>query len=320
MTETPRPAGLMTRRQLRAAVHKIARSYLEVERGLRPPDHLATFFTDREYRRQHILPVARPAVQGPVRPHDIGPVHLARTSAGRIHASVLVRRDSGRWSALVLGLRHIDHTWKVDELDRLEHLRRGFQRQPTTQTPDVDDDRRIRHVEEELLLAKAAQRAVQKRIDHIGDRRTKPARAAAAELDRWANRSDELDAELAVLRRSQQLRHQHRLIAEADLGVAVESTGPIERDGPREVTKPGSADVASIRHATARELLGYRQRWNLKGDGPPLAALPESAEQEADRQRLIEHLHGALQQLQADDRMGPDVTAQEQDLALGLEA
>ena len=318
MNDDQEPARPLTRRQLRAVVHRIAQTYLEVERGLRPPDHLRALLTDGEYRRHRILPPQRPVSQGPVRPPDIGPIHVASVVPGRIHASVLVRRDTDRWSALVLGLHHIEHTWTVDKLDRLERLRRGLQRQQATQTPENDIGRRIRHVEEELLLTKAAKRAVQERLDELGDQRSEPARAAAAEADRWASRSAELDAELAVLRHSQHLRHQHQLTVDADLGAAVEADlgAAVDETGP---AKPDGTDVASIRTATAREVLGYRQRWNLPGDVSPLAAPVATAEQGADRQRVIEHLHGALQELQADDRLETHVTGREPDIALGLE-
>ena len=318
MNDSQQPARPPTRRQLRAVVHKVAHTYLEVERGLRPPDHLAAFLTDREYRRHRILPPDLAPGQGPVRPHDIGPIHLTNTASGRIHASVLLRRDTDRWSALVIGLDHRDHTWKVDKLDRLEHLRRGLQRQQATHVPDEDIGRRIRLVEEELLLAKAAKRAVENRLDDIGDRRTKRARAATAERDRWTDRTRELEGELADLRRSQQLRRQHDLIAETDVE-AVDWRDQRRSDVDQGLPEPGDADVASIRDTATRELLDYRQRWNLPDDVSPLAAPVATVEQGADRQRVIEHLHGALQELQADDRLEAHVTGRAPDIALGLE-
>lgn len=198
-------ARRMTARELRAVIYRIAVTYLEVERGLRPPDHLAGLLSVAEYERHRAI-ARQPGLQaGPVRPPDVGPIHLSRLTPERVHANVLVRRDGEHWSSLLIDLGHHHRGWRVESLDRLERLCRE-EPLPRLEHPEASDlVGSFRRREEERRLAAAAHRAIEARLDRVGDRRTKAARRLQRELDTWSRKLDELDTELGTLERRRQL-------------------------------------------------------------------------------------------------------------------
>lgn len=82
------PASHPTDRQVRAEVYKIVRAYLEIERGLRPPEQLERYLTPAEYRRHRQHPPDQTIRTGQaVLPTDIRRIHLDRHLPGQITAT-----------------------------------------------------------------------------------------------------------------------------------------------------------------------------------------------------------------------------------------
>jgi hypothetical protein len=135
-----------TDRQLRAAIYRIARTYLEIERGLRPPEHLESVLTPAEYRRhRHTPSPARTRTGDAVLPTDIGHIHLDRHLPGQITATLPTRETGQHWGALVLHLarRHTGR-WRIDQLERL--TRPSVAREPTRNPPAAEVKGRPRTV------------------------------------------------------------------------------------------------------------------------------------------------------------------------------
>jgi hypothetical protein len=75
--------------QVRAQIYKIVRVYLEIERGLRPPEQLENYLTPAEYRRHRRRP--QPPASRPreaVLPTDVGRIRLDRHLPGQITATI----------------------------------------------------------------------------------------------------------------------------------------------------------------------------------------------------------------------------------------
>lgn len=287
----------MRRQQLRAIVYKIAVSYLEVERGLRPREQLAAFLSPAEYRRHLIMPPVSETAVGPVRPPDIARVRVDSMTPDRVRASALVRRADDRWSNLLVDLHQVGRGWQVTKLDRLERI---VVREPrTVEVSEVDDARRVRSVQEERRLAMAAVEAIRARIDAIGDRRTRAARELRPELERWEGHVTYLTAELEALNTTQRLREQHGASmaprsATADLADRGHETAKTLL-GPR----PDDVIQAMVWDQAAEALGAYCQKWALDEDailGPVIGD-----EHAADRRQLLEHLRCAAHAL--DDHM-----------------
>lgn len=275
MTDQPTPRP-MTASQLRAVVNQIARTYLEVERGLRSPDQLAAFLSRAEYHRHRVTSRGPRAASRPVRPTDIGKVRLDAATPDRVNASVRVRRDDGTWSALVVDLKQTGHGWHVERLDRLERL---LPREPRNVEIDEDAVERRRHfVERERQTVDAAYRAVRRRYDRIPDKRTTPARALRPELDRWEDRLADLDSELRDLRAAGRTE-SHEL-----------THGAVDDGVPAEV----DAGARSARGNDFEALVGrYRDRWGIAPDAA-IFGTPVDEIQEADRRELVAAIQAAF--------------------------
>lgn len=90
---TSAAAPSLTDADLAEAVAELARIYLEVERGLRPRQHLARWLTPDAYLRQHDTRLSRHPDAGPVRNTDVRRVRLCRMSNDRVHAVAVARED-----------------------------------------------------------------------------------------------------------------------------------------------------------------------------------------------------------------------------------
>lgn len=191
------PDRVMTPRQLRAVVHQIAHVYLEVERGLRPPDHLRRFLTVDEYARHRTTQLAYTGPAGPVRSDEIGRIHLSQFQADRVHGSVQVRRGENETSALIVDLQHSDSGWKVDTLGRLEHVL------TLHDLSGPDDDlvtRRLRTLNAEIEAISGAVTALDRR-GKVTDGRTAHGRALRARQLAWSTRIEQLRVERMRLER-----------------------------------------------------------------------------------------------------------------------
>lgn len=286
----------LTDQQLRVVLYRIAQTYLEVERGLRPAAHLASFLTHYEYHRHRTNAAARLPLGGAVLPGDIGRIHLDRQVPAQITAAVLVRQPGDRWGALVVHLRDTSQGWKVDQLERLKQTRHVHRRLDVEPPQPENLGARIQRVEEERRAVEAARRATATRLDdlsaapsHAPSRSDGP-RELRQLLDTWERRLTELDHELDTLDRTCQLRQR---LATLDSHQGQENspkarvTDPILKTlGPR----PNHPDWGRIWDQTADELRRYRQRWNITDSELPLGAPTDEPEQARHRQLLAQLL------------------------------
>ena len=193
MTSQPTAPRTMTPNQLRAVVYHIARTYLEVERGLRPPRQMAGYLSSAEYHRHCVLQRGRLADPRPVRASDIGRVRLDAITPEQVRARLLARRDDDTWSALLVDLEAVGRGWQVARLDRLERL---LPREP--RHVEIDEDavaRRRRSIADDRRAAEAAYASAASRYERSPDKRTRVARSLRDERDRWSDRIEALQDE-----------------------------------------------------------------------------------------------------------------------------
>lgn len=190
--------------QLCDLVRFLARTCVEVERGLRPPDQLAQFIhpdTLAAWRNTH--PIGRFA-GGPLRPGDVGVPHITRIRDDLVRASITTRTDPHRWGALVFELRQARGRWAVANLQRLlaaTHYRTGDQ----PEILEVPLEHRIEAATSERTLVEAAHRATRTRLAELAP--SDPARQATERLAAsWERIRADLDRELNTLRASLELR------------------------------------------------------------------------------------------------------------------
>lgn len=290
------PEPELNRQQLRAVLYKIAQTYLEVERGLRPPEHLQRFLTPYEYQRHRAEPRRPKPPAGPVSPHDIGRIIINDDGTDRIRASILIRQTDDRWSALVSDLRRGPAGWQVETLDRLE---RRTGRQITRDVSAPDDDLRAAtgRVENERLAVATAKEAIEQRLEQL-DGRTTEARALRPELQRWTRCLQDLDDELAALRNAEQVRSAQ------PPSPGQTATAPSQTAGRLTArllgARPDDQWRATIWDEVANALQDYRERWNID-DGRELLGTGEVCDAQADeRRRVVEHLRAATKDLSAE--------------------
>lgn len=304
MTEQPAQLRPMTANQLRAVVYRIAVTYLEVERGLRPPDQLRTFLSPAEYRRHRITRRGQHAASRPVRPTDVRKVRLDAATRDRVNASVLVRRDDDRWSSLLVDLRQTGHGWTVDRLDRLERL---LPREPHHVEIDEEAiDRRRRFVEAEQRAVEAATTAASRRYERLPDKRVRGAKALRDDRDRWRARLEELQAEGALLNRGRQA--DHGPARESPDGEHPRARSAVEATlGPR----PGEPDRAQMWDRAEQALAAYAERWDLNPSNALLRGACIDA-QEAERRTLLQVVARAAHELEPATSHDLTLSVQEQ--------
>jgi hypothetical protein len=292
------PAALPTDRQVRADVYKITRVYLEVERGLRPPDQLEKFLTEAEYRRHRKTP-HHPASRSreAVLPTDVGRIHLDRHLHGQVTATVPTRESGDRWGALVLHFAR-DHTgrWRVDQLERL--TRRSVVRQPSRPVVEPKDlDVRIRDVETERRVVDAAHRAATTRLRELRHANVDKdqQREVRQQQQTWKRRRSELDDELTHLRTTRELRarladidHRPQQPATALTDAHLERLlGPVPDDDWQQ----------RLRDGLIEEIHTYRRRWNVTDARNVLGPDPAHPDQRRDRDDLADTLRAAARAL-----------------------
>lgn len=182
--------------QLRILVGYVARVCLEVERGLRPPEHLYRLSAPRADHLRRIQPGRFRG--GAVVARDIGPPEISRLSDGHVLATIVTRTEGSRWGALTLRLRAEHGRWYVADLQRLlaaAHYRTAPQRD----VPEVPLDTRIRQVAEERRVVAAALTASNRRVDELGTGGPGTAETRR-QAQRWSTLATELDRELRTLK------------------------------------------------------------------------------------------------------------------------
>lgn len=317
-----------TDEQLRAAVSRIARIYLEVERGLRSPDHLKPLMGTRAYDqlRRDPMETRHPGV-GPVVPADLGRIVIDRNLPRQVTATVATREFDDRWGGLVIHLQQRRDGWVVDALDRLH--RRGLeaeQRPTTVASGDVTE--RIRIVEQERRLVQGAHGATVSRLDDLDrdldlddDHREQQRRELLKQADRWQSRLDELDMELDELTTTAALHRRYgspqRATSDTDLWTRrlIESRDRVLGDEP----DPSRQTAHELWNAAVVEIEAYRTRWDITDETSLLGAEPSHELQARDRQRLVtllsevaDDLHTERDQqhgLGCQHGIGPDGTA-----------
>ena len=292
-----------TDRQVRADVYKITRAYLEVERGLRPPEHLRDYLTPTEYRRHRTRPSnPRTRTGEPVLPTDVGRIHLDRHLPGQITANVSTREAGETWGALVLHfVRDDTGRWSIDQLERL--TRPLAVRRPTRRLVQrTDPEQRIERVEDERRLVDAAHHATSTRLDEL---RRATSRGTVVDEDAvrklgelqqaWERRRGELDDELARLRHNRELRET---LASVDI--------PSDRH-PTELTDaqieqvlgpvPDSDWRRRLREGVLEEIHDYRRRWNVTDQRSVLGPTPTDPDHQHDRDELADTFRASARAL-----------------------
>jgi hypothetical protein len=299
------PAPEPTDRQVRADVYKITRVYLEIERGLRPPDQLEPFLTPTEYRRHRNTPHHPSSARDAVLPTDVGRIHLDRHLPGQLTATVPTREAGDRWGALVLHFARNHTGWRIDQLERL--TRPSVARDPNLPPAEPDYlDARIRNVDDERRLVDAAHHAATTQLREL--------RVAGGTKDRqsevrrqqqtWKRRRSELDHELTHLRTTRGLRVR---LADVDRRPQPPATdlddtqlqrllGPVPDDHWRQ----------GLRDGLVEEITTYRRRWNVTATRNILGPDPADPDHRRDRDELADTLRAAARALgtspEPDDR------------------
>ena len=290
-----------TDQQLRRVAYSIARMFMEIERGLRPPEHIERVLTKPAYRRFRRMPVPqRFPNSGPVLPTDIRGIHVSRHLPGQVTASMTCREQDDRWGAIVLHLRaprRPGEMWKADQLERLVRSRHELGRDPEIESPP-DLSERIRLVDGERTLAKGARRAAATRLKELrqlpADEQDKPAMTALRQQQKfWSAKVKEFDDEMLGLKQTQQLR-EHLGLLDVDGQTAKLSPEKLERVlGP----KPTDGRRARLWQMAADDVQGYRERWDVRDTHVALGGEPEDPEQRRDRERVAELLRTVAPQL-----------------------
>ena len=195
----------LTDDQLADILRFIARTCLEVERGLRPPGHLLSLM---DPAIAHIW--AEPGQigrfrGGPVQPGQIGNPQISRLTDNHVVATVVTRTEGDRWGALTLRLRAQQGRWRVVDLQRLlavAHYRTGA---TATVEVAIPADSMLAHATEDRRLADAAHKVATRRLADLAP--GAPGYRAAQDLARfWKRKLGEFDRELKELSARQHIR------------------------------------------------------------------------------------------------------------------
>lgn len=208
MTSDGTGARMPTDQQFADMLRFIARTCLEVERGLRPPAHL-TSLMDPTQRLIQPGQLGRFG-GGPVQNNHIGQPQISRLTDTHIVATVVTRTDGERWGALTLKLRAHGGRWRVADLQRLLAVAH-YRTPPTTRVavPAMDP---ITHIAEARRMVAAAHEATARRLAELTP--DAPGYRAARDLSRhWQRKLAELDRQLADVKP----RPQQRELAERAL-------------------------------------------------------------------------------------------------------
>lgn len=289
-----------TDQQVAAIVRHLARKQLEIERGLRPPEHMAQHLTPAAYRLMRLRPREHFPRGGPVHPKDLSGVNLTRYPDGHVYATLSTREQDDRWGAITMQLQPgPDGRFVVTELERVRP--RPMQRE-TPQELHQDLDQQIRRAEDELRLTEAAVRAEQKRLASTDKQ---AARAEARDLvSAYESRLSDLDAELQDLRARQQTR----------AAVAAHEARESTARPPTYITKllgerPADEGRLGLWCAARDAIEEYRAHWSIDGD-TAFGRQPEDKNQSRHREEAIQfvrtitpHLHRGTDRAVGHDRL-----------------
>ena len=198
-------ARTLTEDQLADILRFIARTCLEVERGLRPPRHLLSLM---DPAITHIW--AEPGQLGrfrggPVQQGQIGHPQISRLTDNHVVATVVTRTEGDRWGALTLRLRAQHRRWRVVDLQRLLAVAHYQTRATSTVEVAIAPDNMLAHAAEDRRLADAAHKSATRRLAELAP--GAPGYRAEREVARfWERKLGELDREFTALSARKQLR------------------------------------------------------------------------------------------------------------------
>jgi hypothetical protein len=152
--------------QLARIVQVLAKLHLEIERGLRPAEQLATFMHPEQQHRWRYQRRHDPHLPGgAVHDTDLGPVHLRRTDTGQVHASLTTTTHPGRWGSLTFALTVTDGRVHLQHAQRL-HAGRDYglptERPAPPPERSIEEQLALRRTERDLV--KQALGATERRI------------------------------------------------------------------------------------------------------------------------------------------------------------
>lgn len=301
-----------TERDLRAAVYGIARMYLEVERGLRPPDHLRRILAPSEYRRHRDQPMeTRHPRAGPVMPDDIGGMQIERSLRGQVAATVTTREFGDRWGALTIHFKEQPDGWVVDSLERLHRRGLDVEQRPTRPDPEADD-KRIRLVTMELRSVASARRATEVRLGELMASDVEPSSSDLASAEqlreqagRWVSREHELYRELDALTRTRELRDRFvdgSTPSPPEQDTAAPTPNPVAERLERVLgERPESPEARQLWDEAREAVQSYRELWDVDDTSTLLGPEPDYAGQRRDRERVVSLLRrnaDALREMQ----------------------
>lgn len=220
------PEEMPSDQQLRQIARRLAKCYVEVERGLRPLKQLEPYLTRPAYQRLRSEDTPHYPYDGPVIADEIGHVTLAHQRDGTVHATVPTRETGQHWGSLLFQLRPtFEGRFAVSEIHRLRRtgLAQQAERQPSEQ-PSLQD--RIERVRGERALIDAAIGATKARLHDLS---TQPARDYTTEqrlIDEtaaWERRQHERDRELRTLERQRRIPHRERSLIQPQAGLDTEA-------------------------------------------------------------------------------------------------
>ena len=103
--------------ELAAILRRLARLWLEVERGYRPPSVLQRFLAPHLFFE--LENAARKAGAPPVGKDDVGGSRFQRIGRRHAFGVVVIREAEGHWAALMLALLRDERGgWRVVEIER----------------------------------------------------------------------------------------------------------------------------------------------------------------------------------------------------------
>ena len=185
--------------QLEAIVRHLAKTHLEIERGVRDPAQLTRLMSPQaEHLWQQTRQRGRPLPGGPVRDAELGPVHLRAQSDGQTLATVTTPTQPGRWGALTFVLQTEGRTVSIRQAKRL-HAGLDYGRS-IAHTDDPLADRLDRAMQERRTVL-AALEAAQTAAPRGATGRAGP------HADTWRKVLTELDTEITSLRQTDLNRH-----------------------------------------------------------------------------------------------------------------
>ena len=185
--------------QLEAIVRHLAKTHLEIERGVRDPAQLTRLMSPQaEHLWQQTRQRGRPLPGGPVRDADLGPVHLRAQSDGQTLATVTTPTQHGRWGALTFVLQTEGRTVSIRQAKRL-HAGLDYGRSIAySDDPPVD---RLDRAMEERRIVLAALEAAQPATPQGASGGADP------NADAWRKVLAELDTEIMNLMQTDLNRH-----------------------------------------------------------------------------------------------------------------